>query len=50
MDFKRYLVSMLVLLGCAFMSHISCNSEGDALHAFRRSLSDPDNVLQSWDP
>lgn len=25
------------------------NSEGDALYAFRRSLSDPDNVLQSWD-
>ncbi|KAG6411813.1 hypothetical protein SASPL_129897 [Salvia splendens] len=26
------------------------NSEGDALHALRRSLTDPDNVLQSWDP
>ncbi|KAG8372241.1 hypothetical protein BUALT_Bualt12G0046000 [Buddleja alternifolia] len=26
------------------------NSEGDALSALRRSLSDPDNVLQSWDP
>ncbi|KAL8041159.1 hypothetical protein ABFX02_10G148300 [Erythranthe guttata] len=26
------------------------NSEGDALYALRRSLSDPDNVLQSWDP
>ncbi|KAK3408380.1 hypothetical protein EUGRSUZ_J00633 [Eucalyptus grandis] len=26
------------------------NSEGDALYTFRRSLSDPDNVLQSWDP
>nr|CAD1829112.1 unnamed protein product [Ananas comosus var. bracteatus] len=24
--------------------------EGDALYALRRSLSDPDNVLQSWDP
>ncbi|KAH7372934.1 hypothetical protein KP509_17G029900 [Ceratopteris richardii] len=23
---------------------------GDALHSLRRSLSDPDNVLQSWDP
>lgn len=29
---------------------VSSNSEGDALHAFRRSLLDPDNVLQSWDP
>ncbi|GAV76998.1 LRR_1 domain-containing protein/LRRNT_2 domain-containing protein/LRR_4 domain-containing protein, partial [Cephalotus follicularis] len=26
------------------------NTEGDALYALRRSLSDPDNVLQSWDP
>ncbi|XP_038980698.1 leucine-rich repeat protein 1-like [Phoenix dactylifera] len=26
------------------------NSEGDALFALRRSLSDPDNVLESWDP
>ncbi|CAN1171007.1 Leucine-rich repeat protein 1 [Linum perenne] len=26
------------------------NSEGDALYTLRRSLSDPDNVLQSWDP
>ncbi|CAL5351670.1 unnamed protein product [Camellia sinensis] len=25
------------------------NSEGDALYALRRKLSDPDNVLQSWD-
>ncbi|CAA0837380.1 Leucine-rich repeat (LRR) family protein [Striga hermonthica] len=25
------------------------NSESDALYALRRSLSDPDNVLQSWD-
>jgi len=29
---------------------VSPNSEGDALHAFRRSLLDPYNVLQSWDP
>ncbi|CAL5344653.1 unnamed protein product [Camellia sinensis] len=26
------------------------NSEGDALYTLRRKLSDPDNVLQSWDP
>ncbi|XP_012436124.1 leucine-rich repeat protein 2 [Gossypium raimondii] len=29
---------------------ISTNSEGNALHALRRRLSDPTNVLQSWDP
>lgn len=28
----------------------SANSEGDALYALRKSLSDPDNVLESWDP
>ncbi|EPS73860.1 hypothetical protein M569_00895 [Genlisea aurea] len=26
------------------------NSEGDALYAFRTSVTDPKNVLQSWDP
>lgn len=26
------------------------NSEGDALYSLRRSLTDTDNVLQSWDP
>ncbi|GAB2295642.1 hypothetical protein Dimus_029797 [Dionaea muscipula] len=29
---------------------VSGNSEGDALYAFRRGLSDPDHVLESWDP
>lgn len=29
---------------------VYANSEGDALYTLRRSLSDPDNVLQSWDP
>lgn len=29
---------------------VSGNSEGDALYTLRRSLSDPDNILQSWDP
>ncbi|KAK4275842.1 hypothetical protein QN277_018860 [Acacia crassicarpa] len=28
----------------------SANSEGDALYTLRRSLYDPNNVLQSWDP
>ncbi|KHG03101.1 brassinosteroid insensitive 1-associated receptor kinase 1 -like protein [Gossypium arboreum] len=26
------------------------NSEGDALYTLRKSLTDPDNILQSWDP
>ncbi|KAH8519881.1 hypothetical protein H0E87_001355 [Populus deltoides] len=29
---------------------LSTNSEGNALHALRSRLSDPTNVLQSWDP
>ncbi|XP_074345788.1 leucine-rich repeat protein 2-like isoform X2 [Apium graveolens] len=29
---------------------ILCNSEGNALHVLRTRLSDPNNVLQSWDP
>jgi hypothetical protein len=32
------------------ISVVEGNSEGDALYTLRRSLSDPDNVLQSWDP
>ncbi|MCO5586269.1 hypothetical protein L7F22_040208 [Adiantum nelumboides] len=49
-DMKGILVFAVLLLGCSSIPFISCNSEGDALHTFRRSLSDPDNVLQSWDP
>ncbi|PIN20905.1 Non-specific serine/threonine protein kinase [Handroanthus impetiginosus] len=43
--FLAFFVSSLLVLPKA-----RGNSEGDALYAFRRSLSDPDNVLQSWDP
>ncbi|XXG41185.1 hypothetical protein AAC387_Pa01g1706 [Persea americana] len=39
------LLPLLLLLPLA-----SSNSEGEALSALRRSLSDPDSVLQSWDP
>ncbi|XP_073283135.1 leucine-rich repeat protein 2-like isoform X2 [Primulina huaijiensis] len=31
-------------------STVCTNSEGNALHALRIRLSDPTNVLQSWDP
>ncbi|KAK4780465.1 hypothetical protein SAY87_016571 [Trapa incisa] len=40
----------LLTLALALAPLASANSEGDALYTFRRSLSDPDNVLQSWDP
>ncbi|KAK8598396.1 hypothetical protein V6N13_094367 [Hibiscus sabdariffa] len=38
---------------CLAITSLPCvlgNSEGDALYTLRRSLTDPDNVLQSWDP
>lgn len=43
------LIPTLTLI-CLLLSSASANSEGDALYTLRRSLSDPDNVLQSWDP
>ncbi|KAL4571761.1 hypothetical protein LXL04_018526 [Taraxacum kok-saghyz] len=42
--------TLVIVLAAAFTSTVSGNSEGDALYALRRSLSDPDNILQSWDP
>ncbi|KAJ4950676.1 hypothetical protein NE237_027508 [Protea cynaroides] len=32
------------------LTRICANTEGDALHALRTNLEDPNNVLQSWDP
>ncbi|KAJ6852175.1 LRR receptor kinase BAK1-like [Iris pallida] len=32
------------------LARVLANTEGDALHSLRNSLSDPSNVLQSWDP
>ncbi|KAL0357718.1 UNVERIFIED_CONTAM: Leucine-rich repeat protein 2 [Sesamum calycinum] len=48
---RRVLLSHhhLLLLFLA-LSAIDANLEGDALYALRRSLNDPENVLQSWDP
>lgn len=42
-------VLFILLLQFPFQT-ITANSEGNALHVFRNSLSDPNNVLQSWDP
>ncbi|GAA0171386.1 hypothetical protein Leryth_004298 [Lithospermum erythrorhizon] len=34
-----------------FLSPTLCaNSQGNALHAMRSRLSDPNNIMQSWDP
>lgn len=40
----------LALTSCLSSRGACGNSEGDALYTLRRSLSDPNNVLQSWDP
>ncbi|ERM98142.1 hypothetical protein AMTRI_Chr01g127730 [Amborella trichopoda] len=45
MDFTGLVFGLLVLVPMVYS-----NTEGDALYTLRRSLSDPDNVLQSWDP
>lgn len=41
---------LCLTLTLVLVSEVRGNSEGDALYTLRRSLSDPDNVLQSWDP
>lgn len=43
-------VLLVLLVAAVTVAFVAGNSEGDALYALRRSLSDPDNVLQSWDP
>ncbi|PKU82833.1 BRASSINOSTEROID INSENSITIVE 1-associated receptor kinase 1 [Dendrobium catenatum] len=42
-------LALVVVALTLFASFASSNSEGDALYALRRGLSDPENVLQSWD-
>eukprot|EP00262_Sarcandra_glabra_P010968 TRINITY_DN26675_c0_g1_i1.p1 TRINITY_DN26675_c0_g1~~TRINITY_DN26675_c0_g1_i1.p1 ORF type:complete len:213 (-),score=24.09 TRINITY_DN26675_c0_g1_i1:350-988(-) len=45
----RSMLSLLIFL-LSTSRAFSTNSEGNALHALRSRLSDPTNVLQSWDP
>nr|BAD44554.1 unnamed protein product [Arabidopsis thaliana] len=47
---RRELLAASLILTLALIRLTEANSEGDALHALRRSLSDPDNVVQSRDP
>ncbi|KAG8365827.1 hypothetical protein BUALT_Bualt17G0012400 [Buddleja alternifolia] len=44
------ILSHLLLLIIIALPPINANLEGDALYALRRSVNDPENVLQSWDP
>lgn len=46
-------VDLLIIVALTIFSSVPAargNSDGDALSALRRSLTDPDKVLQSWDP
>ncbi|KAJ8768923.1 hypothetical protein K2173_023918 [Erythroxylum novogranatense] len=47
---SSFLLLFLVSFFLYFSPSISTNSDGNALHALRKTLSDPTNVLQSWDP
>ncbi|CAA2966454.1 somatic embryogenesis receptor kinase 1-like [Olea europaea subsp. europaea] len=49
MAFPSCLFYTLLLL-LSFSFSVSTNIEGNALHSLRTRLSDPSNVLQSWDP
>ncbi|XP_028800036.1 leucine-rich repeat protein 1-like [Neltuma alba] len=48
--FLSFWVLLCFSLLLAVINLVSANSEGDALYTLRRSLYDPNNVLQSWDP
>lgn len=50
MGLGSLLSCLLFLFFSASSPTLATNSEGNALHALRSRLSDPTNVLQSWDP
>ncbi|XP_016453496.2 leucine-rich repeat protein 1 [Nicotiana tabacum] len=47
---KMRFVGLVFLVGALAIIAAECNSEGDALNAFKVNVVDPNNVLQSWDP
>ncbi|KAI3702052.1 hypothetical protein L6452_27662 [Arctium lappa] len=54
MDRTLHLISasalLWIILGFYNLSSVYGNAEGDALNALKTQLTDPNNVLQSWDP
>lgn len=44
-----FLLTVASMLSNFSDSMVNANSEGDALIAFKQSLSDPTNALKSWD-
>ncbi|XVE66514.1 hypothetical protein DITRI_Ditri08aG0085300 [Diplodiscus trichospermus] len=48
---ERFISACLwLVLVFDLLFRVSGNAEGDALNALKNSLTDPNNVLQSWDP
>jgi len=47
---QTWIWTSLTVVVTVILTVVNANSEGDALFTLRKSLSDPDNVLQSWDP
>ncbi|KAL3511489.1 hypothetical protein ACH5RR_030890 [Cinchona calisaya] len=47
---RRCKALFVLVFALAIAIIADCNSEGDALTAWKSKLKDPNNVLQSWDP
>ena len=43
-------IELLLIVCLAVVASVRGISEVDALNAFRQSLTDPDKVLENWDP
>ncbi|KAG4110550.1 hypothetical protein ERO13_D13G055600v2 [Gossypium hirsutum] len=43
-------VCLWLILALHLVLRVTGNAEGDALHALKNNLADPNNVLRSWDP
>ncbi|GLU02464.1 hypothetical protein SLE2022_197140 [Rubroshorea leprosula] len=50
MAVPTWLWTLSATMTLTLISLVHGNSEGDALYTLKKSLTDPDNVLQSWDP
>ncbi|CAA3022019.1 Hypothetical predicted protein [Olea europaea subsp. europaea] len=47
LQMRSFLIFFIIAIAVAT---VESNSEVDALHSWRSKLTDPNNVLQSWDP
>ncbi|KAG8064895.1 hypothetical protein GUJ93_ZPchr0004g40233 [Zizania palustris] len=47
---RRLCLAAVLFAVVVAVSRVGANTEGDALYSLRQSLTDANNVLQSWDP